>query len=167
MRKCYIFDIDGTLADPSHRLPHIQKQPKDWDAFFADCVSDKPIPHIVELAKTMYWADYICLDEDMGTYGWGDGFPAVVFVSGRPERIRVHTLAWLEAHGLNDETNPATLYMRSDGDRRDDTIVKQELLQKLRDDGYDPIMVFDDRDRVVQMWRDNGIPCAQVAPGNF
>jgi len=28
-------------------------------------------------------------------------------------------------------------------------------------------MVFDDRDKVVNMWRENGIPCLQVAPGNF
>lgn len=33
--------------------------------------------------------------------------------------------------------------------------------------GYEPIMAFDDRDRVVKMWRDAGIPCAQVAPGDF
>jgi hypothetical protein len=30
-----LVDIDGTLADCTHRLHHIQKQPKDWDAFFA------------------------------------------------------------------------------------------------------------------------------------
>jgi hypothetical protein len=26
---------------------------------------------------------------------------------------------------------------------------------------------FDDRDKVVKMWRDNGIICFQVAPGDF
>ena len=33
--KAFIFDIDGTLADASHRLHHIQNGNKDWDAFFA------------------------------------------------------------------------------------------------------------------------------------
>jgi len=33
----YIFDIDGTLADVSHRLHYITGETKDWDAFFAAC----------------------------------------------------------------------------------------------------------------------------------
>jgi hypothetical protein len=45
--------------------------------------------------------------------------------------------------------------------------VKQELLNAARADGHDPDVVFDDRDGVVQMWRDNGIPVVQVAKGNF
>lgn len=27
--------------------------------------------------------------------------------------------------------------------------------------------VFDDRDKVVAMWREAGVPCFQVAPGEF
>jgi hypothetical protein len=34
-------------------------------------------------------------------------------------------------------------------------------------DGYEPIMVFDDRNQVVKMWRERGIVCAQVAEGDF
>lgn len=41
--RCYIFDIDGTIADLSHRLPHIQKEPKDWDAFFGCVADDAPM----------------------------------------------------------------------------------------------------------------------------
>ena len=29
------------------------------------------------------------------------------------------------------------------------------------------LCVFDDRDKVVKMWRDSGLTCMQVAPGNF
>jgi len=29
------------------------------------------------------------------------------------------------------------------------------------------ICTFDDRDKVVNMWRENGLTCMQVAPGNF
>jgi hypothetical protein len=57
--------------------------------------------------------------------------------------------------------------MRPEKDRRDDDIIKFELLHKLREDGWDPVMAFDDRDRIVRMWRANGIPCLQVAEGDF
>lgn len=149
MTKCYIFDIDGTLADCSHRLHHIQKQPKDWDAFFAETYNDAPIPHMVELFTLV--TEY--------------GRAKFVFVSGRPDRTRNATIQWLQDH-LPMWGEPR-LYMRTDGDRRDDDIVKMELLAQLRADGFEPIMVFDDRTRVVNAWRAAGVPCAQVAPGDF
>jgi hypothetical protein len=57
--------------------------------------------------------------------------------------------------------------MRKNNDHREDSIVKQEMLDKIRLDGYNPTLVFDDRARVVEMWRKNGIKCFQVAEGNF
>ena len=50
---------------------------------------------------------------------------------------------------------------------RADDILKIELLDQIRADGFSPIMAFDDRDRVVAAWRAAGVPCAQVAPGDF
>ena len=29
------------------------------------------------------------------------------------------------------------------------------------------VCIFDDRSKVVDMWRDNGLTCMQVAPGDF
>lgn len=127
--KCYIFDIDGTLADCSHRLHHIQKQPKDWDSFFAECHLDAPHPHIIGLARDLRFADDA----------------TIVFVSGRSDQCREQTEDWLLEHDL-----PASpLYMRREGDHRDDDIIKLELLAELIADGYEPIMAFDDRNRVV------------------
>ena len=57
--------------------------------------------------------------------------------------------------------------MRKEGDHRPDHIIKLELLAQIRSDGFEPIMAFDDRNSVVKMWRDAGIPCAQVAEGDF
>ena len=145
--RCYIFDIDGTLADCSHRLHHIQKQPKDWDGFFADCHLDAPHPHIIGLAKDL----------------WSIQDSAIVFVSGRSDQCRDQTKEWLLTHGLP----PGPLYMRKAGDHRDDDTIKLELLAEVRADGFDPVMAFDDRNRVVKAWRDAGIPCAQVAEGDF
>jgi len=146
MRPCYIFDIDGTLADCSHRLHHIQKQSKDWRAFFAECEGDRPIAHIVQLAVTLYDADQ-----------------SIIYVSGRSNECEAETMTWLIETGLPE----AALYMRKEGDHRDDDVVKSELLDRILADGWQPIMAFEDRSRVVKMWRARGIPCAQVAEGDF
>lgn len=149
---CYLFDIDGTLADLTHRLHHIQPPlradgqygPKNWDAFFDACGDDKPIPHMIGICRDLMAS------------------APVVFVSGRSDRTRRVTQNWLASNCLFGD-----LYMRRDGDHRPDHIVKAELLDKIIADGKTPIMAFDDRDQVVKMWRSKGIPCAQVADGNF
>lgn len=69
----------------------------------------------------------------------------------------------MREHGLP----PGPVYMRKAGDYTDDNLLKVELLRQLRADGHEPIMAFDDRSRVVQAWREQGIPCAQVAAGDF
>jgi len=144
----YIIDIDGTIADASHRLWTIRKSPKDWDKFFELMADDLPMFHMRDLIRRL--ADY-----DM---------TILLYASGRPERFRGVTLDWLEFYGFPEGER---LYMRPDGDRRDDDIIKQEILIQMKKDGYDPTMAFDDRTRVVNMWRRNGIPCLQVAPGDF
>ena len=149
-KPCYLFDIDGTLADLTHRLHYIQKEPKDWGAFFAACIYDPPIPHVCTLATVL------AFENDL------------VFVSGRSDLVREQTITWLIAalDGIGFIRN-CDLYMRRDGDHRHDHIIKSELLDQILADGWSPIMVFEDRSQVVKMWRDRGIPCAQVADGDF
>ena len=142
---CYVFDIDGTLADVTHRLHHIKRKPKNWDKFFAASADDKAIAHICDLAHHL------------------SAIKPVVFVSGRSDQVRRETEDWLE----REVGQRGPLYMRKARDTRPDYIVKAELLDALMGDGYEPIMAFDDRDQVVKMWRAKGIPCAQVAEGNF
>jgi hypothetical protein len=57
--------------------------------------------------------------------------------------------------------------MRGDGDKRPDHIVKKIILSDMRKVGLDPVLVFDDRQSVVDMWRGEGLTCLQVAPGDF
>ncbi len=146
MAECFIFDIDGTLADCAHRIHHITGDKKEWAAFFTLCAADAPIPHVVRLAVTLFDADQ-----------------QIVYVSGRSDECRAQTLTWLAQFGLPE----APLYMRKAGDHRNDDIVKSELMDALLADGLKPIMVFEDRARVVKMWRARGVPCAQVAEGDF
>jgi hypothetical protein len=143
-----IVDIDGTLADCTHRLRHIQKQPKDWDAFFADCGKDAPINTVINIVEAL-----------------GLASNTIIFCSGRPERCRADTEQWLRT--MLNYVAPTPLYMRPDGDRRDDQIVKRELLARIRADGFNPVLAIDDRSRVVAMWRAEGLICAQVAEGDF
>lgn len=152
MTDCYVFDIDGTLADVTHRLHHIQKSPKDWPAFFAAAVDDQVIKHVAKIAYGLYLAN-----------------EEIIFVSGRPEEWKDDTADWIFRHRIVPQVIliKPRLYMRKTGDFRDDDIVKAELLAKVREGGWNPVMVFDDRSRCVTMWRAAGIPCAQVAEGNF
>ena len=57
--------------------------------------------------------------------------------------------------------------MRKDGDRREDNLVKRDILIAMKNEGYNPVLVFDDRQTVVDMWRKQGVRVAQVAPGDF
>lgn len=143
---CYIFDLDGTLFDISHRKHHIEGEKKDWRAFFAGCKDDKPIQHMVDLCITLSKTHLI------------------LFASGRSTECRHQTILSMREAGLTVVNN---LYMRQEGDHRPDEVLKKEILERIIAEGYRPIMAFDDRDKVVKMWRENGVPCAQVAEGDF
>ena len=143
-----VFDIDGTLANIDHRLDYVRSKPKNWKAFDAGIPNDKVNYTVAE----MFWA----LD--------ATGQHTIVLASGRNERSRDATMKWLQENNLWDYR--AKLYMRKADDFRSDDIVKQEILdQIIVDYGKKPDMVFDDRPRVVRMWRDNGIFVFNVYQG--
>ena len=144
-KHCVIVDIDGTLADNEHRVPLVRNEPKDWDTFFDGIPYDKPINSVVRLVRIL----------DMTT--------AIILCSGRPEKYRMMTTQWL----LDQDVPYDHLFMRRTNDHRPDDIVKKELLQRIREHGYDPWLVIDDRNRVVNMWRNEGLVCLQCAEGNF
>lgn len=147
MKKCWIFDVDGTLSDASHRKHWVANKPKNWPAWNAGMANDPVHLDIVEFA-------HIAKERDL----------AVVVCTGREEVYRDVTENWL----ANKAKVPYDkVYMRSKKDYRDDSIIKKELLEQIRADGFDPLLVFDDRNRVVNMWRELGIRCLQVAPGDF
>ncbi len=148
MKSCIVFDVDGTLADNSQRHHLIAQRPKQWDEYFKLCGNDKPIMPVVEILFAFNYA----------------GIFPLMCVSARPLWTKEITLEWFNKYDLPEFND---YYFRPNNDYREDSIVKQEILGRMRADGYDPFLVFDDRQRVVDMWRANGIVCAQVAPGNF
>lgn len=139
-RRAVIFDIDGTLADASHRLHHITGGKRDWDAFFGTMGDDTPVEPICDLLTYL-------IDKT-----------AIVLCSGRPETYRGVTEAWLHRAGI---VGYDALYMRPAGDFRPDHIVKAQLLAGMREDGFEPWLAIDDRPSIVAMWRENGITCLQ------
>jgi hypothetical protein len=57
--------------------------------------------------------------------------------------------------------------MRPQGSHTPDDVLKKAWLDELQAEGKSVMCVFDDRDKVVKMWRDNGITCMQVNYGDF
>jgi predicted kinase len=87
----------------------------------------------------------------------------VIVMSGRDGSCRAITEIWLEDNDIRWDT----LLMREEGDMRKDSIVKRELFDTYIAGHYFIEYVLDDRQQVVDMWRDMGLKCLQVAPGNF
>lgn len=144
-----IFDIDGTLADCSHRLHWIASKPKNWKAFFAGMENDAPITPTITVAQSLYGS---CNN--------------LIFCTGRPNKYRGVTLLWLEKH-FGDWINALPLYMRDDRDNRPDYVAKEDMLRQMLEEGLDPKVAFEDREQVVAMWRRNGLICYQVQEGNY
>lgn len=141
-----LFDLDGTLALVEHRFHFIEGRKKNWRGYFAACVDDPPNLPIIALFQAL---------KATGKTIW--------IVTGRSDEVRSETETWLAEHGAV----PDRLLMRRSGDFRPDDVLKRTWLV----DGPIPktrvAMVFDDRDKVVAMWRREGLVCLQVAPGDF
>lgn len=88
----------------------------------------------------------------------------VIFVSGRDASCRDLTERWLCDQNL---IAGCDLFMRPEGDQRDDRIIKREIYDREIAGKYNVRYVVDDRNKVVQMWRALGLTCLQVAPGDF
>lgn len=150
MRNTVIFDLDGTLALIDHRRHWLDKSQhpelssdQRWRAFFAACVEDVPNWPVIETL--------LCLSDHH----------YIVIFSGRSDEVREQTEAWLNRHDVYYDE----LLMRQAGDHTVDEVLKKGWLAEM--DKESIMCVFDDRDKVVQMWRDEGLPCFQVAPGKF
>jgi predicted kinase len=136
-KPAIICDIDGTLA---HNNGH-----RGWYEY--DKVGDdKLFPHIRKIVNN------ISFEYD------------IILVSGREDSCEQATRNWLHAHAITFDR----LLMRKTGDHRADNIIKKEIYEQHIEPDYNILFVLDDRDRVVNMWRNElGIPCLQVAPGDF
>ena len=118
MTEAIVFDIDGTLADLSHRLKFVSGEHKDWERFYQGVGEDEVIVPIAQLFA-MY-ASSLPPDSKL------------LCITGRPERTRAATLKWFREK-IGPE--PDAIYMRKDHDFRPDVEIKREWVEKLRKGG--------------------------------
>tara|TARA_Y100000361_G_scaffold147296_1_gene158652 strand:- start:30 stop:476 length:447 start_codon:yes stop_codon:yes gene_type:complete len=147
--KWIIFDLDGTLADIEDRRQLCTKEngKMDWNKFFdpENIKLDKPNMPVIMMAQALT----------------AFGYKIAIF-SGRSARTEDATKDWLHKQDVKFDI----LKMRPERNFRPDEQLKLEWLNNM--DWKDNVeAVFDDRDKVVNMWREIGLTCMQVAPGNF
>ena len=137
-KKAIICDLDGTLAIHQGRGPY------DYEK----CDTDLCEPRLNRILFDLYLQDYV-----------------IIFFSGREKigNCEQKTIQWLDSEfgGCYE------LCMREEKDHRPDQIVKEEMYHKKVEPYYDVVAVFDDRNKVVDMWRDLGLFTCQTYYGDF
>ena len=153
MNKSVIFDLDGTLAliDTRRKISTKPNGKIDWDIFFdpKNINLDRPNWPVI---------DTLNLFSEKGLN--------IVIFSGRSKITKDATVDWLNKFDVPFDV----LKMRPTSNEfkfmRDDDL-KEGWLNELFPNKSDIFAVFDDRNKVVEMWRRNGITCFQVADGDF
>lgn len=167
-----IFDLDGSLANCEHRRHYVQKPwdhcsdcysllinndpthpnchcgrnpftwKEDWKAFFEACDKDTPIEPVINVFRHIRFTFPECEEIQI----W----------SGRCESVRDKTEDWIIKNiGLPDYLLP--IKMRPIGDNSPDDKLKEKWLDETISQGKTIEFVFDDRPKVVRMWRRRGI----------
>lgn len=150
LEKIYIFDIDGTVSLMNGR-----------GAFeYHKVDTDSPNEPVISILK-----DYL--------------IPSgirILYLSGREDVCLEKTKLWLHKQGILSKydvdilngTNVGQfgLFMRKTGDNRDDRIVKKEMFDNYIKDKYYVKAVYDDRPKVIRMWRELGLFVFDVGDGH-
>lgn len=142
-----IFDVDGTLMDVQHRRHFVEQSPRNFKAFRKAMVNDTPNEDIVMMAKLLKEAGH-----------------RIIIATGRLQSDRAITLKQLLGAGIVFDA----IYTRQKVDEfKPDSDVKEKFIARMKADGFNPTMAFDDRQKVVDMWRRNGLRVFQVDKGDF
>lgn len=188
MLDVVIFDIDGTLAATSpERLKFLK--PKHGSCveynggkfIFLEELETKENIAVVENEHGIFFADKNklkfrpdyeafnnSLEKDIPNakvvkicQALADNY-AICICTGRPEKFRERTEKWLESYGIPYNQ----IWMRPDNNSESDAVIKKRMLDSIQRT-CNIVAVFDDRNKVVDMWRENGILCCQVAKGEY
>lgn len=143
--KYIVFDIDGVLADCSHRLKYIQGEDKDYDSFYSydEILKDKPILNLDKILLNIQCAESSDID--------------IRFITARNIKSITATAEWLEKN-FSIMVEEGDILMRPEKDWRPAYQVKKDLIEKHI--GFENILfAFDDDDKVNEMYKKHGITC--------
>jgi len=133
-----ICDLDGTLALHTGRMPF------DWTR----CSEDVADPRMLRTLN-----QYM----ENGTY--------VFFITGRTDGLaREETLKWLASQKIGYAWE---LYTRKNNDKRPGHEYKKSVYEQQLKDKYNVVAVFEDDDKCVEMFRNEGLLTFQVANTNY
>ena len=138
--RAVIFDVDGTLAKMVSRGPY------DWKKVDEDEVHQD----VADIAR-MYFNYHESADIN------------IIILTGRDGSAEEKTREWLIDNNIPFDS----MFIRPEGNFEKDSILKYDIFKKHIEPNYNVIGVYDDRDQVVQMWREIGRRRYQVANGNF
>jgi predicted kinase len=143
--EAVIFDIDGTLAVLGDRSPY---------------------------DPTKYHLDSLNVDVNASLEAHWKLGREIIIVSGRDEAYRSETIAWLNENEVKwDFLHMRPTENRKDGKKTEDSIIKYNLFNEyIRGKNYKILGVYDDRQRVLRMWRKLGLTTFHVNgpdAGNF
>lgn len=145
-RNVIVVDLDGTLCNSRHR-EHLAAAGQ-WDEFHSGLSEDEP------------WNDVKLLIDLLGQIE-----PYVIVgLTGRNEKFRLATLQWLD----DQEIVLDALLMRHNDDYRSDHELKPAMLEEFLLQPTERVwFILEDRDKVVEAWRNLGYNCWQVRPGGY
>ena len=133
-----IFDLDGVISNASHRQHFLRGASKDWRGFFTSARLDPPYDTGLALAASV--------DDDH----------AVAVLTARPHYVVDVTRAWLAANEVrHDMLILRPRHGRGSGGPSAD--FKRHELGRLRGAGYDVVLAIDDDERIIEMFRSEGV----------
>lgn len=144
-RPAIIVDFDGTLCDAKSRRHYLEGKDPNYDKFYeaaAFCQPHEWCKRIIE--------NFISDHE-------------IILVTGQPEEFHKGIEDWMEKHDIAVDR----IYGRKSKDFRPDTVIKKEIYDEHIADFYNVLFCLDDRKKVVDMWRAEGLTVLHCDDGEF
>ena len=145
-KSVIIVDLDGTLSNNDHRV-HLAQE-KKWEEFHEGISFDLPVDPVATMISEFSGIGY-----------------EIIAVTGRPEKYRSATEQWLADFDINIDE----VLMRPHDNWESDHELKIKIAAEYFGEHAKDIvlLVIDDRDRVVEAWRENGYFCLQPQNGDY
>ena len=143
-----ILDLDGIISDASHRQHFLRGAFKDFRGFFTAAPDDPPYETGLALAASI-------ADDH-----------TVAILTARPHYMVDDTRSWLAAHDVRHDL----LILRPErgrGSRGASADFKRHELSRLRAAGYQIMAAIDDDERIIEMYRSEGVFALYVHSGYY